>query len=204
MGKSKYEQFRDHLNTLDDADRDVALHSTKGQIYLIVEAISQQARRLRESNSVVHTSHQADAILLVYALRTLLSLGELAVRLVPAREQDNVQAALDSFASCVSDAINARDALAHIDEYLVGFGKQQQKAPAERFLPWFSRWGTNYTVRVGPFAIPVDDAETSAVALATAVLLAERDSASQKDPDDPDELDALVEYASRTALDDPD
>ena len=77
----------------------------------------------------------------------------------------------ERFKAHLPDLIAARDALAHPDEYLAGFGKRQQANGGE-YLPWFARSGTSYTVMVGPHAINVDQAAELSVDLANAILTA--------------------------------
>jgi hypothetical protein len=134
----------------------------------LAEAVSQQARRLCGSSSVTHVEHQADAVLFVHALRDLLRLVTLAHELASGEACAAIGDALDRMAAAVPAAKDARDALAHLDEYIVGFGMKRLDVPP---LPWFSRAGEDYTVLVGTFAINVATAERFAVDAATAVIV---------------------------------
>lgn len=161
MGKSRREQFGDHLDLLSDEDRERALHTIVGQVYLAVEGVDLQARRLRASHSVIHTEHQSDAIFLIVALQRLMLLLDLALELAPEDRRAELANAIDRLRASAGDTEDARDVLAHLDEYLTRFGKKQAKA-GELPLPWFERSGTRYVVRVGSYAVSVDEAEEAA------------------------------------------
>ncbi|MHB1371608.1 MAG: hypothetical protein ACYCW7_15610 [Pseudomonadaceae bacterium] len=167
---SRVDDFKTYLESLDEDARAKILATTQGQIYLLTEAVSQQARRLRKSHSVTHTEHQADAVLFVYALLGTLQLASLAAEIAKPKDAAQIEAAISAFGSSVPQSRNARDILAHLDEYIAGFGKLQT-ASDEPLLPWFSRSGEVYVVRVGTFEIDVDSAENAAIGLATVILL---------------------------------
>lgn len=166
---SRYKQFSQHLRDLSDDERTRVLASTQGQAYLYAEAVSQQARRLRDSHSVTHVEHQADAVLFAFALKALFSLGELVLNFADRIDTASVAAAMDGLHAAAPDTASVRDALAHLDEYLAGFGKRQ--ADGVPFLPWFARNGSAYTVMVGPLLIEVDTAEQAAIEVASAIML---------------------------------
>jgi hypothetical protein len=133
MGKSRREQFTDHLGRLSDEDRERTLHTIVGQVYLAVEGVDLQARRLRASHSVVHTEHQSDAIFFIVALQRLMVLLDLALELAPEDRRAELSNAIERLRSSAGDTEGARDVLAHLDEYLTRFGKKQAEA---RDLPF--------------------------------------------------------------------
>lgn len=159
--KSRSDQFREHLERLPKEKRRAALSSVIGQLYLAVEGVALQADRLRQSESVVHTEHQSDGIFFLLGLQRLMQLLNLARELSEPEHIGRLDEAIANLAATASDTQDARDVVAHLDEYLVGFGKKHAAA-GERPLPWFSRNGTEYTVRVGDYAINVDEAEAAA------------------------------------------
>lgn len=121
-----------------------------------------------------HTEHKADAILFVHTVATDTPMDALkglyAVATVAAGwRQGRGFAALRGEPP---ELVTSRDALAHPDENLAGFGKRQQANGGE-YLPWFSRLGTSYTVRVGPHAIEVDEAGELSLDLANVILTAD-------------------------------
>jgi hypothetical protein len=159
--RSRSEQFREHLDRLSDEERREALSSVIGQLYLAVEGVALQADRLRQSESVVHTEHQSDGIFFLLGLQRLMQLLNLARQLAQPEALGPLDEAIAKLAATASDTQDARDVVAHLDEYLVGFGKNHATA-GERPVPWFSRNGSEYTVRVGDYAINVDAAEEAA------------------------------------------
>jgi hypothetical protein len=171
VGKSRADQFREHIEGLPEDKRREALATTMGQIYLAAEGVSQQAQRLRASHSVTHTEHQNDALFFVVALHLLIRLLELAVQLADDTRRPGVQVGLERLMAAAGHVQGARDVLAHLDEYLTGFGKAHEEAGL-RPLPWFSREGTRYTVRIGDYEVDVDVAADAAMeAFSTALPL---------------------------------
>lgn len=166
------ELFQDHLEALPPDERKRVAATANGQVYLYVQAVLQQSARLQASHSVTHTEHQADAILFVHALKGLYAVATVAVTLAGDEASTSVTEAHERFGAALPDLVIARDALAHPDEYLAGFGKRQQVNGGE-YLPWFARSGTSYTVMVGPHAIDVDQAAELALDLASAILTAD-------------------------------
>ena len=163
---------RIYVESLDEDTKKSRLGTTQGQIYLLAQAVTQQARRLSESHSVTHTEHQADAILFIYALRGTLQLAALAAALAPSDDAARIRGALAEFNTTVPRSKDARDVLAHLDEYVVGFGRRQEPGDPP-VLPWFSRREADYVVRLGDIAINVQAAELAAINLRTTVLLLE-------------------------------
>lgn len=169
MGKSRSERFQEHVEALSDEDRRQVLARTTGQIYLAAQGVCQQADRLRASHSVTHTEHQSDGIFFVFSLHRLISLLDLAVRLADEEHRPTVTDAVRRLRGVAGDNQRARDVLSHLDEYIAGFGRDQPEAGAQP-LPWFSRTGSEYTVRVGDYAIDVDAAEAAALEAFNAAL----------------------------------
>jgi hypothetical protein len=172
MASGEVRKFHEYLESLSDERRQQVMGTASGQAYLYIEAVLQQARRLRASNQVTHTEHQADALLFVHALRGLHVVADLAKRVAAPSAIPDIEKALGSFEEGLPGLLEARDALAHADEYVAGFGRRQRSGGGE-YLPWFSRAGEAYTVRVGPVALEVDHAADLALELATSVLTAE-------------------------------
>jgi len=169
MGKSRSEQFQQHVEALSEDDRRRALVTATGQLYLAAQGIVQQADRLRASESVTHTEHQNDAIFFVFALHRLVVLLRLALQLADDNDRAAVEAAIGKLQAVAGETQDARDVLSHLDEYAAGFGRKQPRAGLPP-LPWFSRRGPKYTVRVGNYAIDVDAAEAAAVEAFSAVM----------------------------------
>jgi hypothetical protein len=155
------QQFREHLDGLSEDQRREALSRAIGQIYLATSSVELQATRLRVSESVVHTEHQSDGIFFLLALHRLMQLLVLAQQLAAPERRARLDEAIAALAATASETQDARDVIAHLDEYLVRFGKKHATA-GEVPLPWFSRAGSDYTVRVGEYAINVDAAEAAA------------------------------------------
>lgn len=68
-------------------------------------------------------ARQAQALMLVLALRNLLRAAEMAVHYAEGGEADNLQDALARFENALPDLKTARDVLEHFDEYLQGKGR---------------------------------------------------------------------------------
>lgn len=172
--KTRSDKFREHLESLPEDQRREALSRAVGQLYLATASVELQAKRLRVSESVVHTEHQADGIFFLVAVQRLMQLLLLVQRLADPDHLERLDAAIAALVATASETQDARDVVAHLDEYLVGFGKKHDTA-GEVPLPWFSRVGSDYTVRVGEYAINVDAAEAAAhEAFAAAFPLDER------------------------------
>ena len=110
-----------------------------------------------------------DGRLLAYLLRDAIRIAETSKLLVDAVKRAEIEKALARVDAACPDAVNARDALEHCDDYILGVGNQQTKTPGD-YSQLYSRGGPTYLGRVGDLSIDVDLAERAALHLANVVL----------------------------------
>lgn len=130
-GSNEVAKFHAYLDALPEAKRQEVMATASGQTYLYVQAVLQQAKRLRASNSVTHIEHQADALLFVHALRGLHVVANLARRVAAPSAMPDIEEALAAFETGLPGLLDARDALAHADEYAAGFGRKQRSGGSD-------------------------------------------------------------------------
>jgi len=129
--------------------------STMGHFYLLGQALQIQVERLRKSQSVTWVEHQADAIMFVYVLRDLIRILEFMADAAAGDGGDAIKPALRKIFAVAPELVNARDILAHVDDYIAGIGRRQKggEGPPRIF---YERNGSEYTVWIGDLKLPVE------------------------------------------------
>lgn len=148
-----------------------ALGRIQGEAYLSAQGVVQQASRLRQ-NQQCGPEFMVDGRLLAYLFRDVMRAAEAARPLLFGRHLSELDAALARVRGACPDAIDARDALEHFDDYIFGVGRQQQARPGD-YTQGYERGGPCINVCVGGLVINVDAAEHAALHLADVLLVAE-------------------------------
>jgi hypothetical protein len=156
------------IRAMSASDREYALGRLQGDLYVAANGVSQQARRLREDRQF-GPEYMADGRLLAYLLRDAIRLANTAKLLVDDEREAAIEQALGRVDNACPDAVSARDALEHCDDYTLGVGNQQRVRIGD-YAQRYSRGGPPYLVRVDPLVIDVDLAEASALHLSNVVL----------------------------------
>ena len=149
-------------------ERQHALGRMQGELYTSANGVTQQAERLRCGNQE-GSEFLADGRALAYFLRDAIRIADACKPLVDAATAIAIDAALSRVGRACPDAINARDALEHCDDYVLGIGNQQEARPGE-YGQLYDRGGSALRVRVGPLVVDVAMAELAANHLANVVL----------------------------------
>lgn len=91
---------------------------------------------------------QAQAMILVLALRNVLRAAEMALQYSEPAEHENLQAALIRFKAAFPDLMTARNMLEHFDDYLTDSGRAPHLYDVE-----FEREKGRYLIHIGPATI---------------------------------------------------
>lgn len=146
-----------HVTRVDEEDRRRLAHQAATHAYLYAGAVKFQAQSLLADDppempagfaDLRSAARQAQAMLLVLALRNLLRAAEMALEYAEAPERDNIAKALDRFRKAFPDLVTARDMLEHFDDYLTGKGRKPHL-----YDVLFERTASRYFIHVGPITI---------------------------------------------------
>src|SRR4051812_20549579 len=156
------------ISAMTDTEREHALGRLQGELYCSANGVAQQAQRLRE-NKQPGSEYMADGRALAYFLRDTIRLAQTCVLLVDNEHGTSIEEALARVEEVCPDAVNARDALEHCDDYVLGIGFQQSSQPGD-YAQRYSRDPAHLVIRVGDLTIDVDLAERAALHLASVAL----------------------------------
>ncbi len=120
-----------------------------------------------------------DATLMILALRNVTCVADWMADVAQGDDVGVIDKALDEFRRQLPDLVPARDTLEHFDEYAVGQGRLQKKAPFP-FAFSLSPEGSPPKVQVGPFSIDVAQARNACRRWAV-TLLAQMDVDSERE-----------------------
>jgi hypothetical protein len=160
------------ISEMDADERGRTLAYAQGEIYVRANAVAQQAMRIRDHNQPT-AEFQADCWLLAEALLGTIRAASLCVLLFAGEHSVEVESAIDRVVQAIPDAKSVRDALEHFDDYLLGIGRTQ---PGHFIAGQTFERSEHLRIHVGPWTLDVDDAEESALHLASVVLAGRDDS----------------------------
>jgi hypothetical protein len=132
-------------------------HQAATHAYLYAGAVKFQAQSLlaadppdmpEEIADLRSAARQAQAMLLILALRNLLRAAEMAVHYANKPEGENLGRALSRFKAAMPDLVTARDMLDHFDDYLQGKGRRR-----DIYDVLFERTAGRYVIHIGPASI---------------------------------------------------
>jgi hypothetical protein len=167
---SPFQQRRLAVRAMDDTERDRVLGTAAGQAYMWVEAVILQRQRIVDPAATTVT-HMADAALLALAVRNLRRSADLAIAVLHGARRARVRKAAAEFDRSLPQFKDLRDVLDHFDDYALGVGWQ----PVD-FNVFYERGANDrYLLHVGSLSLDTEAAEAAAVALATVIMLADRD-----------------------------
>jgi len=116
-------------------------------------------------------ARQAQAMLLVLALRNVLRAAEMALQYADQAERPHLESALARFKAAFPEVMTARNMLEHFDDYLTGSGRAPHLYDVE-----FERAKGRYLIHVGPATIDASIALDEARHLSSnAIAVAGRD-----------------------------
>lgn len=155
---------------------------TSAQRVLLEENFSPWGDRSSRPSSL---TRQADAALMVLALRNVLRAARWAAEELRSSVGDEADLILEEFNGHLPGLVNARDALEHFDEYALGRGRLQRGNNTSYAFQFVVDDGRP-VVTVGPIRIDVEHARDVCRWLVVSLL-------ARVPEDDPDAAEALLE-----------
>lgn len=159
---------RQAAEALSPTEREVTLGRLQGEMYLCANGVVQQAGRLAEGNQPA-AEFMADGRALTYFLRDVMRIAETCMLLVEDERRDSIASALRRVERALPDTVDARNALEHCDDYVLGIGRRQRTTPGD-YAQRYSRGSGALVVRVGDLVIDIKLAARAAQHLAAVVV----------------------------------
>jgi hypothetical protein len=136
-----------------------------GEIYVSQCGVAQQARRLSAGGQPA-AEYMADGRMLILAAQDTYRAARGCLDLVAAKDRAHVQGALDAFDAELPQLKQARHALQHADEYLIGAARNPTRVGQK-----FARGGHAVEVVVGTVSVNVELADAATTRLASDVVV---------------------------------
>jgi hypothetical protein len=164
----------------EDLERRRLAHQAATHAYLYAGAVKFQVESLLADDppempegfaDLRSAARQAQAMVLVLALRNVLRAAEMALQYADPAERPNLESALSRFREALPDLMTARNMLEHFDDYLTGSGRAPHLYDVE-----FERANGRYLIHIGPATVEASTALEEARHLSgNAIAVAWRD-----------------------------